>query len=111
MKNKVIRVITTLFAITLTARIGTIQFEGHRETWYNLDMSRVISKADEAVGMSDLYNVRDDGVKCYGPFVIVAADLNLHPRYSFVETSLGTGVVLDTHTASDRETIDIATDW
>ena len=108
--NKLIRVITTLFAITLTAKLGTIQFEGHRETWYNLDMSRITRQTDEATGLTNMYNVREDGVKCYGPFVIVAADLNLHPRYTFVETSLGTGVVLDAHT-TDRDVIDIATDW
>ena len=109
--KRLIRVITTLFAITLTARLGTIQFEGHRETWYNLDMSRITRQTDEATGLTNMYNVREDGVKCYGPFVIVAADLNLHPRYTLVNTSLGTGVVLDAHTATDRETIDIATDW
>jgi len=109
--KRLVRVITTLFAITLTAKLGTIQFNGHRETWYNLDMSRITRQTDEAVGMTGMYNVREDGVKCYGPFVIVAADLNLHPRYTFVETSLGTGVVLDTHTAADRETVDIATAW
>lgn len=108
--KRLVRVITTLFAITLTAKLGTIQFDGHRETWYNLDMSRVVAKTDEAMGMSGLYNVRSDGAKCYGPFVIVAADLDLHPRYTFVETSLGTGIVLDAHT-TDRDTIDIATDW
>ena len=109
--KRLVRVITTLFAITLTAKLGTIQFDGHRETWYNLDMSRVVANTDKAIGMSGLYNVREDGAKCYGPFVIVAADLNLHPRYTLVNTSLGTGVVLDAHTATDRETIDIATDW
>ena len=108
--KRLVRVITTLFAITLTAKLGTIQFDGHRETWYNLDMSRVVANTDKAMGMSGLYNVRSDGAKCYGPFVIVAADLNLHPRYSLVETSLGTGVVLDAHT-TDRDVIDIATDW
>ena len=73
-------------------------------------MSNVISRTDKAIGMTDLYNVREDGVKCYGPFVIVAA----HPsvtRYTFVETSLGTGIVLDTHTAKDKGLIDIATTW
>ena len=108
--KRLVRVITTLFAITLTAKLGTIQFDGHRETWYNLDMSRIVRQTDEATGLTNMYNVRSDGAKCYGPFVIVAADLNLHPRYTFVETSLGTGVVLDAHT-TDRDTIDIATDW
>ena len=110
MKNKVIRVLTTLFAITLTARAGTIQFEGHKETWYNLKMNKVVARADKAIGMTDLYWIREDGVKMYGPWVICAA----HPskiRYSRIQTSLGEGIILDTHTANDTELIDIATTW
>lgn len=104
--------ISILLAAVLTARLGTINYNGHRETWYNLDMSNVVAKTDKAIGMTDLYNVREDGVKCYSKFVIVAADLDIHPRYTFVETSLGTGVVLDSlGDAEDRETIDIATTW
>ena len=101
-----------LLAAVLTAKLGTINYNGHRETWYDLDMSKVIAKTDKATGLNNLYNVREDGVKCYSKFVIVAADLDLHPRYTFVETSLGTGVVLDSlGDAEDRETIDIATTW
>ena len=102
----------TLAAVVLTARMGVLNNPetGLKETWYNLDMSRVVAEADKAVGMTGLYNVRADGAKCYGQFVIVAADLNVHPRYSLVETSLGTGVVLDAHT-TDSGTIDIATNW
>ena len=99
-----------LLAAVLTAKIGTIQYDGHKETWYNLDMSRIIRQTDEATGLEGMYNIREDGVKCYGEFVIVAADLNVHPRYSFIDTSLGMGVVLDSHT-TDSETIDIATTW
>ena len=99
-----------LMAVVLTAALGRIQFQGHDETWYDLDMSRIIRQTDAAVGMTNMYNVRSDGAKCYGPFVIVAADLNVHPRYSLVETSLGTGVVLDTGEFTG-ETIDIATNW
>lgn len=102
----------TLAAVVLTARMGVLNNPetGLKETWYNLDMSRIIRQTDAAVGMTNMYNVRSDGAKCYGQFVIVAADLNVHPRYSLVETSLGTGVVLDAHT-TDSGTIDIATSW
>ena len=110
MKKRVIRGITSIFALVLTAKLGTIQYQGHKETWYNLDMSKVVERTDAAIGMTDLYWVREDGVKMYSAWVIVAA----HPsvtRYSFVETSLGQGVVLDTHTVNDPNLYDIATTW
>ena len=109
MKNKLIRGITTLFTIILTASLGRIQYGAHTETWYDLDMSKVVSNA-QAAGIPCEYSVREDGVKCFGPWVIVAS----HPsvtRYTFVETSLGTGIVLDRHTCPDTDLIDIATDW
>ena len=109
MKNNVIRGITTLFTIILTASLGRIQFGNHTETWYDLPMERVVQQAQQA-GIPCEYSVRADGVKCFGEWVIVAS----HPsvtRYTFVETSLGTGIVLDRHTCPDTELYDIATDW
>lgn len=101
--------IATLLAVVLTAKLGTIQYNGHTETWYDLDMSKVVANA-QAAGIPCEYSVRADGVKCFGEWVIVAS----HPsvtRYTFVETSLGTGIVLDRHTCQDTELYDIATDW
>ena len=109
MKYSVIRVITTLFAIILTAKLGTVQYNGHTETWYDLPMQRVVQRAQD-MGIPCEYWVRDDGVKCFGPWVIVAA----HPsktRYTFIDTSLGAGIILDTHTKSETELYDIATTW
>lgn len=111
MKKRVIRGITSMLALVLTAKLGTIQYQGHKETWYDLNMSNVIARTDRELGLSDYYNTREDGVKCYGTFVIVAADPIKHQRYTLVETSLGTGIVLDVHTADDPELIDIATAW
>lgn len=105
------KIISLLITAVLTARLGTIQFNGHAETWYNLRMNKIVERTDQAFGMTDLYWVRDDGVKMYGPWVICAADWNVHPQYTLVETSLGTGIVLDTHTTDDSELIDIATNW
>ena len=107
MKN---RVLTILTAVVLTAGLGRITYGNHTETWYDLPMDRVIQKADAMIGVSDMYYIREDGVKMYGPWVIVAA----HPsvtRYTIVQTSLGEGIVLDRHTCQDVELIDIATDW
>ena len=109
MKNKLIRGFATFCAVILTAKLGTVQFEGHKETWYNLNMRKVVQRAKD-MGISAEYHVREDGVKMFGPWVIVAA----HPskiRYSIVQTSLGEGIILDTHTAKDTELIDIATAW
>ena len=104
-----IGVLATLAAVILTAKLGTVQFEGHKETWYNLNMRKVVQRAKD-MGIPAEYHVREDGVKMFGPWVIVAA----HPskiRYSIVQTSLGEGIILDTHTAKDTELIDIATVW
>ena len=109
MKNNVIRGITTLFTIILTASLGRIQFGNHTETWYDLPMANVVQKAQD-VGIPAEYWIRADGAKMFGPWVIVAA----HPskiRYSRIQTSLGEGIILDYHTCPDTELIDIATDW
>ena len=104
-----IRMITMMLAVVLTARLGTVQYNGHKETWYNLNMNKVVQRAQN-MGIPAEYSVRSDGVKMFGDWVIVAA----HPsvtRYTFVETSLGTGIVLDTHTTSDKNLYDIAVAW
>ena len=50
-------------AIVLTAKAGRIAYGDHIETWYNLDMSKVIERSDKMIGLSDLYWIRDDGVQ------------------------------------------------
>ena len=106
-----IRVIATMLAVILTAKLGKVQFQGHTETYYNLNMNRVVSRTNNELGVQEsLYWEREDGCKMYGLWVIVAA----HPsvaRYSFVETSRGMGIVLDSHTTSDKNLYDIATTW
>lgn len=106
MKNNIIRGITTLFTIILTASLGRIQYGNHTETWYDLPMDRVVANAQEA-GIPCEYWVRDDGVKMFGEWVIMAS----HPsetQGSSVEMSLGQSIALDRHTAGQ---LDIATDW
>lgn len=107
MKNSVIGV---LIVAILTAGAGRITFNGHTETWYNLPMQKVVERSDKAIGLTDMYWIREDGVKMYAQWVICAA----HPskiRYSRIQTSLGEGIILDTHTSKDTELIDIATTW
>ena len=102
-------VIATLIATVLTARAGTIDYQGHKETWYDLDMSRVVKRAQN-MGIPADYWVREDGVKMFGPWVIVAAHQS-KIRYTRLQTSLGEGIILDYHTTDDPDLYDIATDW
>ena len=94
---------------------GTVQGPSGKETYYNLNMSGVVSIMRRR-GFSESeypYNVRADGVKCLGPYVMVAAHLGKRPRGSKVQTSLGTGLVCDTggFAANNPTQIDIATSW
>lgn len=99
----------------LTRSRGSIQGPSGKETYYNLNMTGVVSIM-RRMGFSESeypYNVRADGVKCLGPYVMVAAHLGKRPRGSKVQTSLGTGIVCDTggFAVNNPTQIDIATAW
>ena len=96
----------------LTASAGTINGPSGKETYYNLNMSGVVSIM-RSLGNTDEYWVRDDGVKMLGDYVMVAANLNVHPRGSIVETSLGLGIVCDTggFASGNSTQLDIAVNW
>jgi hypothetical protein len=82
----------------------------HRETYYDLDMSRVM----QACGQGGYYTVRVDGVKVdRDGYAIIAANYGRYPRCSIVETSVGPGKVYDTggFAAVHPDGFDIATDW
>lgn len=83
-----------------------------KETYYNLDMSGVVSIM-RSMGNNDPYWIREDGVKMLGDYVMIAANLDLRPRGSLVETSLGTGIVCDTGGFAEKDPtqIDIAVNW
>ena len=91
---------------------GTIQGPSGKETDDNLNMSGVVSIM-RGMGYDYEYWVRDDGVKMFGNYVMIAANLNIRPRGSLVQTSLGMGMVCDTGTFAKRNPtqIDIATAW
>mgnify|MGYP001740843529 CR=1 FL=1 len=115
-KKKKVEIIETSYSSSkLTKSKGTIQGPSGKETYYNLNMSGVVSIMRRK-GFSEAeypYNVRADGVKCLGPYVMVAAHLGNRPRGSKVQTSLGTGLVCDTggFAAGNPSQIDIATSW
>ncbi len=80
-----------------------------QETYYDLNMSIVIGSCG-----GGSYTVREDGAKIdQDGYVLVAANLNLYPRCSIVETSLGLGKVYDTggFATTNPEQFDLATDW
>ena len=96
----------------LTPAGGVFEFEGHTETYYNLDMSVVVSVA-QSRGIAGEYHVRSDGAKMIGDYIMVAACYDVHPYGSLVNTSLGMGIVVDTgaFTAWNAGNIDISTTW
>lgn len=114
-EKKLAVVETSYSGSKLTRSRGSIQGPSGKETYYNLNMSGVVSIM-RRMGFSESeypYNVRADGVKCLGSYVMVAAHLGKRPRGSKVQTSLGTGMVCDTggFAANNPTQIDIATAW
>lgn len=93
----------------LTRAGGVNQGPTGKETYYNLNMSGVVSIMRN-MGNTDEYWVRDDGVKMLGDYVMVAADLEEHPRGSVVESSLGQAIVVDTG-CLEKDQLDVAVAW
>lgn len=96
----------------LTPSAGVVYGPSGKETYYNLNMSGVVSIM-RGIGNTDAYWVRSDGCKMLGNYIMVAANLNVHPRGSLVQTSLGMGIVCDTGGFAyiNPNQIDIATTW
>lgn len=94
---------------------GTVQGPSGKETYYNLDMSGVISIMRN-MGFDEEnypYWVRDDGCKMLGSYIMCAANLEIHPRGTLVESTLGTCLVCDTggFAYNNQYQIDIAVTW
>lgn len=96
----------------LNRTLGTVIGPSGKETFYNLDMSGVIAIM-QSMGYYADYWVREDGVKMYGDYIMVAANLNIRPKGTLVQTSLGMGIVVDTggFAATNPYQLDIATTW
>ncbi len=99
----------------LSQSAGVFNGPSGKETYYNLNMSGVVGIM-RSIGYSEddyPYWVRQDGVKMLGPYVMVAAALDIRPRGSLIATSKGTGIVCDTGTFiySNPYGLDIATAW
>lgn len=112
--------VTTTVASTwdgpvLTKSKGVVNGPSGKETYYNLNMNGVV-KIMRNAGFSEEeypYWVREDGVKMLGNYVMVAANLNLRPRGSIVQSSLGDAIVCDTggFAHSNPTQLDIAVTW
>ena len=99
----------------LTRSGGVFRGPSGKETYYNLNMSRIVQIMRD-LGYSEEeypYWVREDGCKMLGDYIIVAADLTIRPRGTILETSLGTAIVCDTGTFAQTNPlqIDIAVNW
>lgn len=96
----------------LTKNAGVVMGPSGKETYYNLDMSVIVSIMRD-MGNTDEYWIREDGCKMLGDYIMCAANLNVHPRGSLVESSLGTCIVCDTggFAAANPNQLDIATNW
>lgn len=106
--------VVTVKASTLTKKRGVNYYNGTKETYYNLDMTRIYEKADRNFGKHHKKWTRSDGVKCYGPYIVLAVPFDVyHYGTTDIPTSLGLGIALDTgkFAEANKNQIDIAVDW
>lgn len=99
----------------LTKSKGVFEGPSGRESWYNLPMVKIVEIMRQA-GYSEEeypYWIREDGCKMLGPYILCAGNLDLRPRGTIVETSLGAAIVADTgpFCKKDKTAIDLAVNW
>lgn len=99
-------------SLHLTRQKGIFDGPSGRESYYNLPMGTVV-KYMEDLGYHYDYWIREDGVKMYGQYVMVAANLSKRPKGTILPTSLGLAIVCDTGTFVETNScqLDIAVDW
>lgn len=101
-------------AAVLNRRDGVNYFNGQKETYYNLKMGGVIRLLDEMGIEHGEYWTREDGVKMLGDYIMLATDTRRWPKGTILETSLGTGLVVDHCSGSESYPglwIDVAVTW
>ena len=116
------KVVTTVAPTTtkwsgdvLSKSKGVVYGPSGKETYYNLDMSGVINIMRRA-GYSEAdypYWIREDGVKMLGSYVMVAANYEIRPKGTIIQSSLGYAIVCDTggFARSNPTQLDIAVSW
>lgn len=98
----------------LTKSGGTNYGPSGKETWYNLKMGRCIDimRANGYSVEEYPYWVREDGAKMLGEYVMVAANTYIYEKGTLLETSLGTGIVVDHCVRSTYDPgVDICVTW
>ncbi len=95
--------------------LGVVYGPSGKETYYNLPMDGVV-RIMRGMGFDEEkfpYWEREDGCKMLGDFIMVAANLDVHPRGSLVPCSLGVAIVCDTggFAYNDPQQLDIAVNW
>lgn len=113
--NKLDYSVTTLIydsEVPLTANLGRVAGPSGEETYYNLNMKNCVARMHD-LGYEGEYWIREDGVKMFGDYVMIAANFDIRPLGTVLETSLGAGIVTDCGDfVEDNPTgIDIATNW
>ena len=97
---------------TLNRKNGVFYGPSGKESYYNLPMNRVVEYM-RLEGYDLRYWIRSDGVKMFGRYVMVAADLEIRPKGTILQTSLGPAMVCDTgaFARKDSTALDVAVDW
>lgn len=99
----------------LTKSKGVVNGPSGKETYYNLNMAGVVRIMRNAGFSEEAYPywVREDGVKMLGNYVMVAANFEIRPRGSIVQSSLGEAIVCDTggFAKTNPTQLDIAVTW
>lgn len=91
----------------LTKQGGVFYGPNGKETYYNLNMNKCIEYMNN-LGYNYEVWVRADGVKMFGNYVMIAVNTYTYPKGTILETSLGTGIVVDHCVAGN---VDIAVTW
>lgn len=104
-----------LLADHLTKQKGVHRGPSGREKWYNLPMEGCV-EIMRNLGYDEEkypYWVREDGVKMFGPYVMVAANTVIRPKGTILDTSLGESIVVDAcgEALSETDLLDIAVVW
>lgn len=97
---------------TLNRKNGVFYGPSGKESYYNLPMDKVVEYM-RLEGYDLRYWIRSDGVKMFGRYVMVAADLDIRPKGTILPTSLGDAMVVDTGAFiyKDRYALDVAVGW
>ena len=101
--------------VVLSKSKGAITGPSGKETYYNLNMTSVVNSMRRAGYTEEEYPywVREDGVKMLGNYVMVAANYEIRPKGTIIESSLGYAIVCDTGGFAKRNPtqIDVAVTW